>query len=252
MQKHGYDSSIGTASWWARALGYSAAVGTILALLGPYGSFYNDLALRLLDWVAIMLMGALIFGLLVPPMLRAGGARGMPRPFVVAVAIAVATIPAAMVAAAVTNFFWPEHVAEYRWQHWYLQTLLLAVITVALWSITEVARSVWASDAPRSPDRAENGASGDVICLQMEDHYVRIHRETGSTLELMPLHEAVRRYGRADGLQVHRSWWVAERAIEAAERDVRAWRLTLRNGLVVPVARNRIGDVRRRGWLEPR
>ncbi len=83
----------------------------------------------------------------------------------------------------------------------------------------------------------------------MEDHYVRVHRLSGSRLELMPLHEAIARYGQAGGVQVHRSWWVAASAIDGAERDVRNWRLRLNNGLVVPVARNRIAEVRARGWI---
>jgi len=99
------------------------------------------------------------------------------------------------------------------------------------------------------PVRAVEAAE-PVLCLQMEDHYVRVHRASGSSLELMPLHEAVRRFGAADGLQVHRSWWVAAAAVTQAERDMRNWRLRLTNGTTVPVARNRIAAIRARGWLD--
>ena len=92
-------------------------------------------------------------------------------------------------------------------------------------------------------------AVGAAICLQTEDNYVRVHRERGSSLELMPLHEAIERFGRVDGLQVHRSWWVAASAVEGAERDARNWRLRLSNGLRVPVARNRVVEARARGWI---
>jgi DNA-binding LytR/AlgR family response regulator len=84
----------------------------------------------------------------------------------------------------------------------------------------------------------------------MEDHYVRVHRPGGSTLELMPLQDAISRYGRG-GLQVHRSWWVAADAVVDAERYGRNWRLRLSNGLVVPVARNRVAAVRRRSLIGP-
>ncbi len=45
----------------------------------------------------------------------------------------------------------------------------------------------------------------DVICLQMEDHYVRAHSSGGSALHLMTLSDAMARTTRP-GLQVHRSW----------------------------------------------
>ena len=87
------------------------------------------------------------------------------------------------------------------------------------------------------------------MCLQMEDNYVRVHRAQGSSLELMSLREAIERFGHPGGLQVHRSWWVAAAAVEGAERDTRNWRLRLRNGMLVPVARNRVAAVRAQGWI---
>jgi len=84
----------------------------------------------------------------------------------------------------------------------------------------------------------------------MEDHYVRVHRASGSTLELMPLQDAIARYG-SGGLQVHRSWWVAADAVVGAERDGRNWRLRLSNGQRVPVARNRIAATRARQLIGP-
>jgi DNA-binding LytR/AlgR family response regulator len=77
----------------------------------------------------------------------------------------------------------------------------------------------------------------------MEDHYVRVHRASGSRLELMPMADAIARYGVA-GIRTHRSWWVAVSAVRAIERDGRNMRLRLDGGLTVPVARNRVAAVR--------
>nr|QQZ51292.1 LytTR family transcriptional regulator DNA-binding domain-containing protein [Phenylobacterium glaciei] len=70
----------------------------------------------------------------------------------------------------------------------------------------------------------------------MEDHYVRVHTAVRSELILMRLSDAVARTGR-EGLQVHRSWWVARDAVTEVIRDGRNLRLKLLNGLEVPVAR---------------
>jgi hypothetical protein len=249
MRIEGWNGIIGGPRWWARALSFAALVGALLALLGPYGSYFNDLSLRLIDWITILLLGTAILGLAIPPMLRWGTRTGLPRPFAFVVALAVAAVPTAFMSKTVSQFFWAWHVAKYRWTDWYLQTLLLTVVTVALWAAVEIARALWHNNALPLTPGGSDVPLGDVICLQMEDHYVRVHRDAGSRLELMPLREAIRRYGRHGGLQVHRGWWVAGDAVDGAERDLRNWRLRLRNGLVVPIARNRISDARARGWL---
>jgi hypothetical protein len=250
MRVEGWNGAIGNVQWWARALTFSVMIGAIIALLGPYGSYYNDLSLRLIDWIVVLLLDTIVLGVAVPPVVRISTAAGLPRAFSFGIAILIGAIPAAAVSAAVSKFFWGPHVTEYRWHDWYLQTLLLTVIVVLLWAVAEIVRVSHANSAAAPAVETARESSGNVICLQMEDHYVRIHRDGGSVLELMPLREAIRRYGRPDGLQVHRSWWVASGAVASAGRDVRSWRLTLRNGLIVPVARNRIGDARRRGWLD--
>ena len=55
--------------------------------------------------------------------------------------------------------------------------------------------------------------------------------------------------GSADGLQVHRSWWVAKRAVVRAVSEGRNLRLQLVNGITAPVARSAVAIVREAGWL---
>ena len=61
----------------------------------------------------------------------------------------------------------------------------------------------------------------DLLALEMEDHYLRIHTALGSDLILLRLRDALAELGPSRGRQVHRSWWVAEGAIASAERDAR-------------------------------
>jgi len=89
----------------------------------------------------------------------------------------------------------------------------------------------------------------DVIALQMEDHYVRVHTTRGDTLVLMRMADAVAELGGLDGLRVHRSWWAARTAVTAVERNGRSLTLMLSNGLAVPVARDRARQLREAGWL---
>lgn len=247
MHVEGWNGRIGGGAWWARLLGFAALIGMLLALLGPYGSYYNPLSLRLLDWTIIALSGATLLAVGIPPLLRIGGRLGLPRSLVLAGAILAIGAPAALASALVTRSFWGQHVADYRWTDWYLQSLLLIAASLSGWALMEMVVALRRSIVPSTAAPA-TPAAGQVLCLQTEDNYVRVHREAGSTLELMPLHRAIQLYGRDRGLQVHRGWWVADHSVVRAERDSRAWRLHLRNGLVAPVARNRVGQARARQW----
>jgi len=90
----------------------------------------------------------------------------------------------------------------------------------------------------------------DLLCLQMEDHYVRAHTSTGSDLILIPLHQAVAELQGLDGLQVHRSWWVSRGAVVAVERDGRSVRLKLRNGVCAPVSRRAVAALKAAAWID--
>ena len=83
----------------------------------------------------------------------------------------------------------------------------------------------------------------DLLSLKMEDHYLRAETTLGSTLLLMRFRDALAEL-EGTGIQVHRSWWVAYRAMEGLDRDGRSVRLRLRGGGVVPVSRACVPAVR--------
>jgi DNA-binding LytR/AlgR family response regulator len=83
----------------------------------------------------------------------------------------------------------------------------------------------------------------------MEDHYVRVHTEGGSRLVLATLNQAMVAVENADGMQVHRSWWVARKAVVRPVAEGRNLRLQLVNGVVAPVARSAVAKVRAAGWI---
>jgi hypothetical protein len=89
----------------------------------------------------------------------------------------------------------------------------------------------------------------DLLALEMEDHYLRIHTVLGSDLILLRLRDALAELATADGLQVHRSWWVAKGAVASAERNSGRNVLVLRNGLHVPVSKSFRDRVKEAGWL---
>lgn len=75
-----------------------------------------------------------------------------------------------------------------------------------------------------------------ILALEAEDHYVRIHTTAGQTLVRMRLTDAIQHVGE-DGVQPHRSWWVARRAIASLNGTSKRAMLTLVSGQTVPISR---------------
>jgi hypothetical protein len=98
-------------------------------------------------------------------------------------------------------------------------------------------------------DRVPKRLGRDLICLRMEDHYLRVYTSAGDALILMKISDAEAELTGIEGLRLHRSWWVARSAVTGWRRDGKTLELTLRNGLAAPVARERQAKVREAGWL---
>ena len=250
MRIQDWQGEFGDRKWWLRALGLAVASGVVLGVFGPFGSFFNgNVMLRVFSWTLNLAAGTLIIGTVIPFVTRLCIRMKLGRMAGLIAGLLVATAPVALFSAAFGYWLWPRAVSRVHIEDWYTQALLVEAVMLGLWVLIALAVQAPRAAPAAVPEAPAVDLREPVLCLQMEDHYVRIHRRSGSRLELMPLHEAIARYGQAGGLQVHRSWWVAASAIDGAERDVRNWRLRLNNGLVVPVARNRITEVRARGWI---
>lgn len=77
---------------------------------------------------------------------------------------------------------------------------------------------------------------GELICLQMDDHYLQVHTDKGSHLLLMRFKDALKQLDGYPGFQTHRSWWVSTNAVTATKREGRRLILRLNNNMEVPVS----------------
>ena len=90
----------------------------------------------------------------------------------------------------------------------------------------------------------------ELLHLRMQDHYVEVHTAAGSELLLLRFRDALREVEDINGLQVHRSHWVARDAVVGVERRG-GGRIILRlvNGSRVPVSRSFAPVLKTQGWL---
>lgn len=234
------------ARWGAAAI----VAGCVLAALGPFGSYLNGgIGSRLIYWISVTLMGLVLYG---GALALAGRVvvKGVVRRWAVLIALTlVASVPEAMLSRALAFWMWPVLARlQPSLLEWYPQTAMIGLISVLGVSVVR-ARSARPRDGARPPAAPEEKLRGDVLALQMEDHYVRIHRAGGSELLLMPLNRAIEGV-TGEGMRTHRSWWVARRAVTMADGTPRAMRLHLTNGVVVPVARSSVIHLREAGWID--
>nr|WP_053000173.1 LytTR family DNA-binding domain-containing protein [Sphingomonas sp. Y57] len=245
---------------WASVLGWATLAGLEFGLIGPFGSYASHFFTRLVYWTLLFWLGSVLLWPCVVAALALGPRRGLPPLFSGAVVILVACVPLAMLGAAGTHLFWPVRAAGMHMFEWYGLTIVVALPAMAalLWVELGGARLLppWhhqtvpdstpaRGPAPEPPEHLLANA----LCLQMEDHHVRIHLHGRSILHHAVMRQLVETLDERRGLQVHRSWWVARDAVRGWQLDGRSVSLTLINGLRVPVARNRVALLRERGWL---
>jgi hypothetical protein len=232
-----------------------AGLGLFLASVGAFGTGEAPAAIRFIYWVTVMVGGGLIGAVIEPLLLRWPAMTQRPRLFA-AVQTVVMTFPITLLVWSVSSimlaggrmtllelvFLWPS-----------VLIVDIAVVILA-WLIrrsTQPKTEVRRQGAPppaiagKLPPRL---ARAELMALEAEDHYLRVHTSAGDALILMRFSDALEAVADADGLQSHRSWWVAKQAVEdAAFRDGRG-ELTLRCGVKAPVSRSYAEAVRRTDW----
>jgi DNA-binding LytR/AlgR family response regulator len=85
--------------------------------------------------------------------------------------------------------------------------------------------------------RLPPGIGSDIIALETEDHYLRVHTVAGSGLILMRMADAVALLDPRLGAQVHRRWWVAHAAVAGVRTEGQKLFLCLIDNRLVPVGR---------------
>jgi hypothetical protein len=267
----GYNNSMtepagiwGTSREWVIDLTVATGIGAFLGLIGPFGSFNGGpLGERLLYWVASCWIGLFVLTFAVRLSLRTASRLHLPVWFALLAGVAIGAVPLGAIVALFSAYFWTGlhgHIGPFL--DWYGQTLAVAEPCAFGYYFIVDGRRLTSGSTPSPPpipppikrdtrflDRLPARLGRNLLCLQMEDHYVRAHTDLGSDLILTPLKDAMAELAEIDGLQVHRSWWVAKSAVAAPIVKGRNYALRLTNGLEVPVSRASVAKARAQGWL---
>ena len=240
------------------------AIGTVLGLVGPFGSASMPSAARLLFWVGFVVAGYAIFRPVAAVSRWAAAETTMPLWLAVILATIVASLPLTALLAFALGVLRPGGWwFGSRFPILYGQVALVGIFIHLL--MMTVFRRVEGGEAAEAPAAAPGAAADiapvrasteslflrrlppglgrDLLLLEMQDHYVRAETTLGSALLLMRFGDAVAELGDT-GTQVHRSWWVSFDAMDTLEREGRSARLRLRGAGAVPVSRAYLPAVR--------
>lgn len=89
---------------------------------------------------------------------------------------------------------------------------------------------------PAVLDRLPQHIGRNVLALEAEDHYVRVHTDQGNTLLPARFSDMMLALHTLDGVRVHRSYWVRRSSVASVRQQGRGLELTLSNGMKVPVS----------------
>lgn len=239
----------GSAAFWT---GF-ACVQVVLAVSAPFDSGQEfTAAQRVIYWLGVIIatfFPAFVVMRWVRHALVAGGHAAARAAFAGGI---VAGVPVGLTVFAINSYIAGNDDGEFKDVIRLIGMCTPIVVAIAV--MAEVLLSLRRADHPAAAGVADDpvsvlmsrvspGARGALRTLQSQDHYLEVTTARGQDLVLMRLADAVATLDDADGMQVHRSWWVARAAVDSLERDGHRLILRLTDGREVPVGRSRIKAV---------
>lgn len=231
------------------------ALGLGFAWFEVYGTSEIPLPLRVVYWTGLMAVGV-ISSIVASPLVFD---KWLPRAHIaIQIAVVAAIISVPITAGLVAIESMDGSLLPPVWwltQYGYV-IVVSALLTTGTWVVERLLES------PRAPSPAQPGAgrpaftdrlpvrlrSAELYAIESEDHYLRVHTSAGQEMILMRLADAVRELTGVEGLQTHRSWWVARQGLADVVKGDGRLVLKLKSGAEAPVSRTYAKAVKDAGW----
>ena len=216
-------------------------LGLIFAWLGVYNTGRLPFYQSFIFWTSTMAVGAGT-SLIIAPLVWGPRFEHIAAIFKIGVAAAIISIPVTMV---LMLFFSIDPWGPTKFLSQYTYVLVISLIVTTAAFVRDTLEKRTEAPTPGTNPVAKflerlpvKYRTADLHAISSEDHYLRIHTNMGEELILMRLADAVRELSGAEGLQVHRSWWVAKSGVTDEKRVDGRSLLVLPSGTEVPVSRS--------------
>lgn len=236
----------------AAELALFAAIGVVMALLGPFGTALMPLGERMTYWLACMVGGGAI-GIAVDAAVQRVLSRFWPR--LILVSLGMSPLVAGLVTLVNIAMYGQAGPASELLGFWF-QVLVVSFAAMALRQLAWRTPTVIIAETPPTADPFETfrqrlsakRRATNLIAVQAEDHYLRVHTDAGDELITARFADALSELAAAPGFQTHRSWWVAADAIDEVRWSRGRGEARLSCGLNVPISRGHAAPLKAAGW----
>lgn len=235
---------------WALYFGVAAAAGAFLAFVGAFGT--EAYATRYAYWLTAIIGGAIV-GQAARFAITNLAKPSTPLWLICALIALIVSIPGVLFVEGLRTVFFGKH---FSWESAVSLTGAVAAISgamTALFFLLGTARVRATKPGPAPPrflDRLPPKLRGAALyAVEAEDHYLRLHTSKGQDLILLRLTDAIAELDGLEGLQPHRSWWVARDGLADVKRADGKVTLILKDGAEAPVARGAVRALKEAGWI---
>jgi hypothetical protein len=224
------------------------AVGTFMAILGPFNSSDLGWPVVWIYWVSMMAVGW-ICGFIVGEGFRRF-LPDLPRWLSYSLVSILVSFPITGVVAGFQVFSGAPLPLEALPILFFFVWVISAGVTTLNWLAERreddsVAAGIGRALLDKLPHRLRRA---QILALEAEDHYLRVHTDAGDALILIRLTDAIAAVDTLNGSRTHRSWWVSKDAVDTVARGDGRATLTLSNGISAPVSRTYAPKLRDAGW----
>jgi hypothetical protein len=244
------------ASWMEylfKPFAMSMAIAAFLGFVGAFGSSVSPFWPRMGLFLFVGVGGSLMVSACVWTTGQIAWLRARPLRRRLSIGLAMTPLSALWIWAVVGYAF--THGPKLVWLPEYLGYSLVMSLAMSLLS--------WAIFRPRAAGEAVQAASpskfmerlpfrlrdAELYAVEAEDHYLRVRTAKGSDLILLRLSDALSELQGVEGVQTHRSWWVAKAGVADVKRTEGRAVLLLKDGGEAPVSRTQMKALRGLGWL---
>ena len=239
-----------------REMAVILSIGIVLGYIGPFGSYDVPIFSRLIFWVLAIAIGQLVYSAVFRFCYISADKSEAPFLLKFFVGAVLSATFLTFILAAVTGYF-----LNFQHAYWegyiilFPQVLLLGFVIGGFIIITN--KNLYDKIPHKSANVITAGhhflnrlpveIGKELICFVMEDHYLRIYTAAGEHLLLHRMKDALLELDNYDGIQVHRSWWIALGQVEKVKKENRKAIITMKNGIEVPVSEKYLPMIKQAG-----
>ena len=236
---------------WVKKSGREIAMMTGLAALCAWFGIYGTGNLPFLPRFGLWFMTVVIgngSAYLATPLIRDRLGKSWPVPLQALAIAALISVPITLALMVISSDPWSFRKCYIQYGYVLVVSLVFVVFHLVIERSKMVDEVVKADPITVFLERLPvKYRTASLYAVSAEDHYLRVHTSMGEELILMRLADAMRELDGADGLQTHRSWWVAKDGVADSDKEDGKPVLILKSGAHASVSRTFAGAVKAAG-----